>query len=290
MVNAILIGAARSGTTSLAYYLERHKQVCFSSVKEVCYFSVKDLYRRGETFFHSFFTPQNNETVKVTSDTYLLIDKEAPTLIKNYNPAMKIIVILRHPVKRAYSSFYYAKNNGHDKSSIFFDDWLKNEADLIKNADIITKNNLGHFYAGLYYQHLKSWSEHFKPENMLILTTDSLKNNKEKVFARLCDFLEIEQQLPNENSHKNKASKPKNKSLHRFFIDRDMFLRKIIRNTVPQKLKNKVINSGIVEKMKRKNMEDTNYPPITEKQLNENCSFFEDDLQNLQKYFDITFN
>ncbi len=46
-VNTLIIGAGRSGTTSLFAHLEAHKDVCFSSIKEVHYFSITDLYKKG---------------------------------------------------------------------------------------------------------------------------------------------------------------------------------------------------------------------------------------------------
>ncbi|MDA3953962.1 MAG: sulfotransferase, partial [Bacteroidales bacterium] len=101
--NMLIIGAGRSGTTTLYEHLKLHSDICFSNIKEVPYFSIPDIYKRGESYYHSFFKP-NKQKIIASSDTYLLIDKDAPKRIFDYNPNMKIIIMLREPVARAYSS------------------------------------------------------------------------------------------------------------------------------------------------------------------------------------------
>jgi hypothetical protein len=55
LVNVLVIGAGRSGTTSISAYLAAHPEVSSSITKEVHYFSIADLYKRGESYFHSLF-------------------------------------------------------------------------------------------------------------------------------------------------------------------------------------------------------------------------------------------
>ena len=116
-VNTLIIGAGRSGTTTLYEYLKNHKDICFSSLKEIHYFTFQDLYERGDTYLNSFFQHKKSENILVTADTYSMIDKEAPKRILAYNPRMKFIVILRDPVERAYSNFQYARNYGYEKEA-----------------------------------------------------------------------------------------------------------------------------------------------------------------------------
>ena len=63
----IIIGAGRSGTTSLVAYLQQHPKINFSAVKEVTYFSVKDHFKRGETFLHSFFKESDGKVDATSS-------------------------------------------------------------------------------------------------------------------------------------------------------------------------------------------------------------------------------
>ncbi|MBX9850835.1 MAG: sulfotransferase domain-containing protein [Cytophagaceae bacterium] len=159
-VNVLIIGAGRSGTTSLYHYMKDHNDICFSSIKEVHFFSIKDLYKRGEEYYHYFF---NNPGKKIlaSADTYLLVDKKAPKKIFSYNPEMKIVVLLRDPVDRAYSSYQYSINNGYENKNTDFLQTLEHEKEILTKNNIIQINNLCHFYGSLYYTHLRYWMQYF---------------------------------------------------------------------------------------------------------------------------------
>src|SRR5689334_4503511 len=123
-VNAMIIGAGRSGTTTVYEYLKQHPEICFSITKELHYFSIPELYARGEQYFHSLFPDYKDQKIVATADTYLLMDRDAPKRIKEYNPGMKFIIVLREPVARAYSNYNYSVNFGHEKKDISFLDTI----------------------------------------------------------------------------------------------------------------------------------------------------------------------
>ena len=188
-VNTLIIGAGRSGTTSLYAYLETHRDVCFSSIKEVHYFSIDELFKRGERYYHSFFRKCDDATVIASADTYLLMDYDAITRIHAYNPDMKIIVMLRDPVARAYSSYNYSVNYGHHKAYGTFLDSVVREKDIDKVANIVTRNNVGHFYGSLYYEHLSKWSAVFPREQIFLLKTGDLKDSPRRLSEEMFHFL-----------------------------------------------------------------------------------------------------
>lgn len=285
-VNMLIIGAGRSGTTSLYEYLKMHQDICFSNIKEVPFFSIPDIYSRGTSYYHSFFKPDNQKVI-ASSDTYLLIDKEAPKRILNYNPNMKIIVMLREPVERAYSSYIYAINNGHEKKGITFTESFQNEEKNISDADIITKNNLGHFYTGLYYKHIQYWMQFFPKENFFLIKTNDLRNNHQNVLNKVSSFLNIENFNITPEIKANKAAGVKFMFLHKLLIDRNTKLRKILRRVSPSFVKERIFNSGIIERIKHLNNKNADYKPISTEEKNYVKSYFEDDLKLLKKKFDI---
>ncbi|HAF30465.1 MAG TPA: hypothetical protein DCG75_15590 [Bacteroidales bacterium] len=287
-VNMLIIGAGRSGTTTLYEHLKSHSDICFSNIKEIPFFSIQDIYQRGESYYHSFFKP-NNQKIIASSDTYLLIDREAPKRIVDYNPDMKIIIMLREPVERAYSSYIYALNNGHEKKTITFRDAFINENENIENADIVKKNNLGHFYTGLYYKHLKYWMQFFPEENFLVIKTSDLKENYQEVLKKLTEFLKIEEFTKKMEIKTNEASGVKFMFLHQFFIDRDSKLRKMLSMLIPHSLKEKIFNSGIIERLKNINKKKTAYNPMLKEDNEFVKKYFEEDLQLLKTEFDIHF-
>ena len=104
-VNLLVIGTQKAGTTSLYEYIRQHPDIYFSDVKEVTYFVEDALYSKGEDYYHSFFTKIENEKIIASSYVHMLPCKKCPGRVKEYNPDMKFIVMLREPVSRAYSAY-----------------------------------------------------------------------------------------------------------------------------------------------------------------------------------------
>ena len=289
-VNTLVIGAGRSGTTSLCKYLEEHSMVCFSVIKELHYFSIEDLNRRGLDYYHSFFPDYQNQPIVGSADTYLLMDHAAIPRIKAYNPDMKIIVLLRHPVDRAYSSYNYSVNYGHHHAYSGFLESLEHEKGIENLENIVKRNNLGHFYGSLYHYHLSKWLQAFPKENILILTTKELRDDPAQLHLNTCSFLGIEyQEEIKEDKNLNPNAVPKSKLFEKFLLDRDHFLRKLIRGLFPKFLKRWIIHSSVVDKFHDFNRKESKYTSLSDLERKEANRFFEEDLKKLAKDFGVIF-
>ena len=285
-VNTLIIGAGRSGTTSLFTYLEAHNDVCFSIIKEVHYFSIVELFRKGEKYYHSFFRRCKNEPVIASADTYLLMDHEAIPRIHAYNPEMKIIVMLRDPVKRAYSSYNYSVNYGHHEAYAAFLDSIEVEKNIDEETNIVTRNNVGHFYGSLYYEHLSKWTTVFPREQFLLLKTSDLKESPQKLSEELFSFLDLSNHQ-GEIERVNPAAVPGSMKLEKFLLDRDSVSRKFIRRVTPRFLKNLIMGSGVVDKLHDANRKEQSVTPLSKEEAEKAMRFFTNDLQLLKKEFGI---
>jgi len=286
----IIIGAGRSGTTSLVAYLQQHPIVNFSSIKEVTYFSVKDHYNRGVDFLHSFFKEKKGQ-LYATSDTYLLIDKEAPKRLFDYNPNAKITVILREPSARTYSNYNFSVNHGYIDASISLIDSQQFEEEVLTNQDIIKQNNLCNFYGSLYYLHLKNWLTYFKREQIFICTTNQIENNSQQLMDEYYDFLGLDKIKIERVSVQNKSVGVKNMVLNKFLVNRDHPVRKLISKPLQISfLRNIILNSNVVEQIKNKNKRELVYKEITENEIAFCNQYFKEDLAKLKKDFGIEFN
>lgn len=272
-------------------YLEGHPDICFSVIKEVHYFSIEDLYERGIKYYHSFFPEYKGQPIVASSDTYLLMDHLAIKRIKKYNPEMKIIVLLRDPVDRAYSSYNYSVNYGHHPAYSGFLDSLEFEKDIENIENIVHRNNLGHFYGSLYHYHLSQWVKEFPKENLLVLNTNLMRNDPLKFKDEICSFLKIgDFDFTNLIENKlNPNAIPKSKAFEQFFLNRDNFLRKLIRSIVPSFLKRWIIHSHLVEKVHDLNRDAKASRPLTDHERKTANQYFKDDLEKLDSEFGIRF-
>jgi len=287
-VNTLIIGAGRSGTTTLCSYLKDHSDVCFSYIKEVPYFSLTDHFARGVNYYHSFFRNCEGSPVIASADTYLLMDHAAISRVHAYNPHMKILVILREPLARAYSSYNYSVNFGHHEAYGSFLDSIALEREIDAEPDIVRRNNLGHFYGSLYCKHLRQWTRVFPRDQLLLLKTHDLKAHPETLFSELCAFLGIP---PHEweIQQMNVAAAPRNKSLEKLFMDRNTLPRKLMRKLLPRSLKNLVMRSGMVDKLHGANRKEQKAVPLSREEKELAMPFFREDLELLKKEFDVEF-
>lgn len=289
-LNHIIIGAGRSGTTSLVSYLKQHPKVNFSSIKEVTYFSVKDHFTRGVDFLHNFFGEKEG-TLTATSDTYLLMDKDAPKRIADYNPNMKITVILREPTARTLSNYNFSVNHGYIDESVSLLESQKLEADILIKGDIIKQNNHCNFFGSLYHKHLSFWMQYFPKAQFFICTTNELKRNPIGLMRDYFNFLGLEPKEVNELTPQNKAGGVKNKALNKFLVNREHPIRRLISKPLQISfLRNIVLNSNLVEKIKNSNKEEMIYAAMTEKEKEFSKNYFRKDLIKLKEDLGVVFD
>ncbi|MBJ7265756.1 sulfotransferase domain-containing protein [Idiomarina abyssalis] len=231
----LIVGAQKSGTTSLFSYLEKRGGFVGSKPKEVHYFDREDNYARGSHWYHSHFIkrPGVNGLVFEASPEYLSREKVAKRL-KRYNPDLKIIILLREPISRAYSAWnmyrqwsndgfvpWAIANDQHGRSEspiyrIFFkngcpsfSDYIDIEMNLIKEGNREEEPSL--LRRGLYKQQIERYVEMFGWENILILGFNELKSDAESVIRKCHEFLGVSYQAPDlreEKEIKNKRAYP----------------------------------------------------------------------------------
>lgn len=288
-VNHILLGAGRSGTTTIFEYLKLHPQINESSIKEVTYFSEDDKYTRGAPYLHSFFS-DNQGHINATSDTYLLMSKQAPQRIYNYNPDCKLAVILREPSERSFSAYHYALNHNYIPKETTFLQMISYEKQA-KNADIIQQNNLAVFEGSLYYKHLKHWLTYFKREQLFICTTDQLKSDHQTLMSNYFEFLNIDNFLLGDELKMNTSKTIKHKGVNEVLMNRNHPLRKIVRPLLQQEyIRQALIKSGWIERLKEQNQkQQTKYTELSVEERQYCHQYFKEDKRLLKQEFGVDF-
>lgn len=288
-LDAILIGAGRSGTTSFCQYLKPHAQINFSSIKEVHYFSLMDQYERGPEFLHSFFSDDQNDQIAITSDTYLLPDRNAPKRLKEYNPGMKIIILLRDPVERSISSYRYAIHNGYHGNETQFRDLADYEKPWIEGDNIIDINNHAHLYGSLYFKHISFWGKYFEQDRILILTLDELKNSPDTLLEKTAGFLGIQNFDPiKEKIHANPAMSSQSKGFQQFLANRNHPVRKFLAGIL-RPFRKTILKSDLAGKLKKINQKEAADLNIPKGDLETVKNYFSEDLKNMHEFHDIRF-
>ena len=209
----IVIGAVRSGTTSLYHYLGQHPIIVKSAYDELGYFDSN--YELGlnwyKSLFPSVFQKRKIEkrfgkfmTYEVTP--FYIYNEKVPRRIHKILPDIKLIVILRNPVDRAYSNYFL----GNQKEK--FEDVIKKERETIEKIDRSNKEEYYKFVhtsmlaRGFYAEQLEKWYKVFHKEQILIIKSEELATETNKILNDIFHFLGLEKYNIQDSSKKNKIN------------------------------------------------------------------------------------
>lgn len=191
----VTIGVAKSGTTSLHYALGEHPKIQLSKRKETYFFNVKSRYDGGVNYYKTMFHPCAEDEICGETTPYYLYFKEVPARVKNYIPNVKLIVMLRNPIDRAYSHFYgylrLCKMRNQKPVAKDLKDFLKIAKESPKK---VGHNHRGKnlLPAGLYGEQMERWLKYFPLEQFKIIKSEDFFENPQKIINEVFDFLGIE--------------------------------------------------------------------------------------------------
>lgn len=187
-----IVGAQRSGTTSLYEYLRQHPNVFMSPKKETHYFShdrVKvdaDLYVSSESKYLELFAKAGRRQIIGEASPSYLWHPEAVGRIHAKQPHAKIIVILRNPIARAYSQYQMDLADG--LPPIPFQELIVR--DYSEGERVY---GTGHLYIdlGMYATQLERYWKVFGRGGVLVLSLNELHKEPYNLLSRLARFLGI---------------------------------------------------------------------------------------------------
>lgn len=265
-VNLFIVGAMKAGTTSFNQMLSMHPSIYYSPIKEPNYFVnklPKTIYEPSRFFnIANYFESKFPESLHIANidelahytklfslanekHTYLaegstayLHAQESAQKIYDYNPKAKIIIVLRDPLKRAFSHYKMDLGLGRTKKDF--------QTVLDENIKDFHENKLSNWsYLGmsLYAENIKKYKDFFK-ENVLTVNFEDLIKNKDETLKSVFQFLNIEG-IDLEIPHANVSATLKHQKVL-FFLKKagfkdffSLLIPKSIRHLIFRKLSNK---------------------------------------------------
>lgn len=184
----IIIGAPKSGSTTLYHGLRQHPALFMSAEKEpryFCYLAVREARGseprnpaffpvRTEDAYRRLFADADGHRTGEASVSYLEIPGTAE-VIARHRPDARLIAILRNPVDRAFSHYLMNVRGGDQRRS--FEDALADETYL---------------RTGLYTRHLAHYRQHFADDQLFVCLTDDLKQDPLGLLRRIYAFLGVD--------------------------------------------------------------------------------------------------
>jgi hypothetical protein len=229
--NTFIIGAQKAGSTTLNNWLSQHPQVyAYNSLKDIplfYYFKTEEQLQQRLLLEKPAY--QNQPVVLHSAVNYILYPQLLQAIAQKA-PKAKLIFIIRHPVQRAFSAYYYFQKMLRETRTL-------KEAFMYEPKEMIDyceyNNDFTYIEHGLYYKQITHCLQLFPKEQLLVLDYEDLKQKKEALLFKVFQFLEIDTSFQPNFQSKNITGSVKNKSLQKVLVAHNNKLRKwLVHNLV----------------------------------------------------------
>jgi len=208
----VIIGTQKGGTSSLYNYLSQHPDTQLLHPKEVHYYDMN--YNRGLSWYKNHFPAKWNKKLTGEASPYYIYNPYVAKRVHADLPHVKIIILLRDPIARAFSHYKMNVKNGIE--SLSFEEAIDKENERLQEdllnmqADelFVGKNHRRYSYIkrGFYDEQLAVWLKYFPLEQMTIIKSEDFFEDSEKVVKQVFDFLKLKSNANGINySNKNKG-------------------------------------------------------------------------------------
>jgi hypothetical protein len=204
----IIVGAAKTGTTSLYWYLSQHPQVVPAVKKEIHFFDIE--FHRGIRWYRSNFPTtiglkfrnavKGVRHISGEGSPYYMFHPHAPRRMAEAVPDVRLIVLLRDPAARAYSHYNHTVKYGFE--TLPFVEAIKKEKERLagelekmmadENYRSPKYRRYSYVSRGYYVNQLKELGRFFARKQILIIKSEDLFRQTQETYDRIVEFLELE--------------------------------------------------------------------------------------------------
>ncbi|MDA1016608.1 MAG: sulfotransferase [Planctomycetota bacterium] len=211
-IDFFIVGAEKSGTTSLHRYLGQHPQVFTPFEKELAYFD-RDPNPALDAMIDKYYAAARcNQVIGLSHVNSLLLPGTAER-IYGYNPAAKILVILRNPVERAYSAYWFKCIRGWESRGSV-EQAIQSEMDGISISQITEPSfRRSHTYLirGHYAEQLQRYLDVLSEDQVKVLLKEDLELHPKQTMAGVFQWLGVAPEVDGVafREHYNVTSRPR---------------------------------------------------------------------------------
>jgi hypothetical protein len=199
-IDFLIVGAQKAGTTSLFAYLQHSPMLFLPDVKEVHYFDLN--YHQPLRWYHDFFSGlgQNNGVLYGEASPYYIYHPLVPKRAYEYNPNLKLILLLRDPIERAISHYHHSIKLGLEQEKDM-------EKAFAKEAERITQDtrkmisgeiefsplhqHFSYVDRSIYTPQIQRWLNYFPEEQMMVIQSEAFFAAPEKTLKKIEHFLNV---------------------------------------------------------------------------------------------------
>lgn len=241
----LVIGAAKAGTTALFKAIGLHPRIFSPKVKEPRFFAFAesppafkgpngaDNSRRVISSTAAYLTlfadcPPANLSYEASNE--YLANERASAMAARHVPSARLIVMLRHPVERAFSHFLHLKAEGLEPCRSFEEAWEACDQRIAAGWRPV----YNYRDRGFYGAQLSRWMESFPQEQFMVLFYEDWRDRPAEVLERVWQHIGLDPVESPVITKENVSSRqPRWPWLHRHMVDLENPIRLLAQRTLP---------------------------------------------------------
>lgn len=277
-ITFICVGAQKAGTTTLHDILRQHSEIFLPKDKEIPFFHDENKFQKGIDWWlkENYHNVKHEKAIGVINPEYLFFPKACERIYKHLGPDIKIIIILRNPVERAYS--HYMMNIRRGIENLSFEDALSEEKNRITRSDY--QEHFSYISRSLYSTQIKRFLTTFTKENFLFLSFENdIIKNRDLTLKKIEDFLGVGHENINVNIKSNASKESIFPLINKIIFGKNKIVKFVAGILFTKKMKHniatKIYNINIKANSRKKVDEKT------KKQLME--KYFQEDFDKTKK-------
>lgn len=283
-ISLMIVGAQKAGTTSLKNYLGQHPSLHTHPHKEFSYFFDPEENALGfDAAFRRYFSVDSPDVRLIAKNAGIYINENGISRIKEHNPDCKLVLLLRNPVERTYSSYLMEKNYGAI------------HAPFESIEPILHKGNSDdwryEFFIGmsLYSKHIEMILRHFPKEQLKIFRYRDFVSNASAICTDIFSWMNVDPSfLPDTSKRHNVTRVNRSYSYGKFIIrllNNQNAVKKIARKFLPGKMDYKM-----GEMLRGVNRSNKAYEPMSQRMASVLTEFYKPYNAELSRMTGIDFS
>jgi Sulfotransferase domain len=187
----VLAGAQKSGTTALHYFLSRHPKITMGDQQEIHFFDNDALFVSEPDYeqLHQHYPPLPPSTIAGDCTPSYIYHEPAMERIWKYNPKIKLLILLRNPVDRAFA--HWNMQRFRDREPLDFFDAVREEKTRIAGAPRADARRFAYVDRGFYGKQLARLFKFFPREQVKAVKFDGFKEKQRETVASIFSFLGV---------------------------------------------------------------------------------------------------
>lgn len=241
IIDVMIVGAEKAGTTSLAAYLGNHPNICTHKKREMNYFVVDEEFKNGYSHaYERYYLDCAKESKLILGKSVgICTNAYAVKRLYEHNPNMHLIFVLRNPIDRAYSAYWYSRRRGWEDCETF-------EAAIQRemqgtSVDTERRNSTTYLANGNYIEQIQLLQKFFAKSQIHIFTFDELKANPQSICRDLFAVLGLDVYMIDTTKQFNVAASARSRRLAIALSHRGKY-KKYLRRVFPRKITDKIKN------------------------------------------------